>query len=345
MNSTHSIKRKSTPWRIVRGLLGASALLGALVTSSATPARAAEPELVPLVTFYSAARGDYFTTTQPEWTCKALGGCPQDPGYVVIGIQGHVYNPALPQPAGTRPLYHWWSPSRADNFLTSDPAWAGSVGDVTLDHDGYRLFRIEGYISTSAVVGSVPLQSFWNPSKADNAAVNGLRVRMPSGWSYYRTEGYLLGPKSAAGSKCEARLNANHVDTPWTALGNYVNTWSAPEDFMGGDALQISASGQTRIDFWGAHKSVSGDAEIAGADFPLPGVNKFMLIGKVTSGRVWVPGLGWHEAQQLFPVGAGTKCLEYNTQGTSAGDLQLQINDGNLGDNAGGPTVTVSQWW
>jgi hypothetical protein len=37
--------------------------------------------------------------------------------------------------------------------------------------------------------------------------------------------------------------------------------------------------------------------------------------------------------------------LEYDAEGTSAGDLQLTINDSNLGDNAGGPSVTVEQWW
>ena len=140
-------------------------------------------------------------------------------------------------------------------------------------------------------------------------------------------------------------MSANHTDAPWTAHGNYVNAWSAPSGFYGRDALRIGATGQTRIDFWGAHKSVSGDNDPAGSEFPLPGFNKYMLIGRVDSGRMWLPGLGWYEANQWFPVGAGTGCLEYNTQGTSQGDLELSINDSNLGDNAGGPTVTIQQWW
>lgn len=338
---------KSALSRLTSSVLAVAALSGAAVFApEPSPAQAAGPALVPLVTFYSAARGDYFSTTQPEWTCKALGSCAADPGYVVIGIQGHVYSPDAPQPAGTRPLYHWWSPSREDNFITTDPNWAGSVGDVTLDHDGYRLFRIEGYIPTSAVTGSVPLRSFWNSTTRDNAAVNALRVSMPAGWGAYRTEGYLLGPDSKAGDKCESRLAASHTDSPpWTAHGNFINDWAAPNGFVNGDALQIGATGQTRIDYWGAHKSVSGDNDTADGSFPLPGFNKFMLIGRVTAGRMWVPGQGYFEKNRWFPVGASTKCLEYNAQGTAPGELQLSINDSNLGDNAGGPNVTVSQWW
>jgi hypothetical protein len=327
---------------------GLGLAVGAAMASSAldpSAAHAAEADLLPLVTFYSASRGDYFSTTQPAWTCKALGTCAPDPEYRVIGIQGHVYRPDRPQPAGTRALYHWWSPSRGDNFLTTHPEWTGRVGDTTLLHDGYQLFRIEGFVRSTSVAGSVPLQSFWNWAERDNAAVNPRRVSMPSGWVGGRIEGYLLGPDTPAGDKCEARLTPNHTDTPWTAHGNFENAWEAPQGFYGRDALRIGATGQTRIDFWGAHKSVSGDNDPAGSDFPLPDFNKYMLIGRVTSGRMWVPGLGWYEENQWFPVGANTDCLEYNTQGTSQGDLVLGINDNSIGDNAGGPTVTIQQWW
>jgi hypothetical protein len=307
----------------------------------------AGPGLVPLVTFYSEAAGDHFTTTQEAWTCKVFrpADCPADPRYRIVGLQGYVHRADRPRPAGTVPLYHWWSPSREDNFLTSDPAWAGVVGDIRLEHDGYRLFRIEGFIPTAEAAGSVPLDSFWNPAVRDNAAVNPRRVSMPVGWGRYRREGYLLGPGAFAGRRCADRVAPDFVDpNPWTAHGNFVNTWAAPADLLDGDALQISAWGQTRIDFWGAHKNVAGEGP-AGGDFPAPGEPMFALIGQVSTGRIWVPGKGSYPANAWFPIGAGTGCLEYDAQGTLPGDLKLTINDNNLGDNAGGPSVTVRQWW
>lgn len=303
--------------------------------------------LIPLVTFFSGARGDYFTTSQPVWTCKVFRPdlCPADPDYRPIGLQGYVFRPDRPRPAGTTPLYHWWSPSRGDNFITSDPAWAGAVGDHTLLHDGYQLFRIEGFIQTAETAGSVPLDSYWNGGPRDNAAVNSRRVSMPVGWGFYRREGFLLGPGARAADRCVARLAPSFVDpNPWTAHGNFINTWSAPEDLLDGDSLQISATGQTRIDFWGAHKSVVGEG-VAGGDFPAPGEPMFALIGRVSTGRMWVPGKGSYPAGTWFPIGAGSGCLEYDAQGALPGDLQLTINDNNLGDNAGGPAVTVRQWW
>ena len=106
----------------------------------------------------------------------------------------------------------------------------------------------------------------------------------------------------------------NYADSPpWTAWGNFINTWSAPMDLLDGDALQIGATGYTRIDFWGANKSVSGEGP-APAGWPLPGEPSYALIGRVTSGRVWVPGRGSYRANTWFPVGAGTPCLEYDAQ-------------------------------
>jgi hypothetical protein len=303
-----------------------------------------DPGLTPLVTFFSTSRGDYFTTSNPVWTCQLFGSCARDPSYQAVGVAGYVHRADRPQPAGTAPLYHWWSPSREDNFLTSDPGWAGAVGAIRLEHDGYQLFRIEGYIDRAATSGAVPLDSFWNPGTRDNAAVSSRRVAMPGGWTRYRTEGFLRGPGTPAGNSCRARGAPRFVDDEaWTALGNFDNTWPGGALFDG-DALQIASSGQTRIDFWGAHKNCAGEGA-AGPGFPAPGEPAWSLIGRATSGRVWVPGRGSYPANVWFPVGANSGCLEYDSQGTSRGSLVLTINDDNRGDNAGGCATIVSQWW
>jgi hypothetical protein len=317
--------------------LGASFML---VGASASPAPAAAQTLLPLVTFYSPGRGDFFTTSQPAWTCKVLGTCGADPNYHAMGMQGHVFNPAHARPAGTVPLYHWWSVSRGDNFLTTDPRWAGVVGDF---RDGYRLFRIEGYIRSSAISGNtVELASYWNPTTADNAAVNPLRSAPPAGWTRYRTEGHLLGPTGqTARNWCVGSDPNNWDDAPWQAHGNRTNPWNSP--LVNGDTIKIRATGSTRIDYWGTNKPVQGEG-IAGAGWPAPDAPRYALIGFVSWGRIWVPGRGWYERNVRFPVGAETMCLEYSKP-TGTGELLLQNNDTNLGDNGGGPMVTVRQWW
>jgi hypothetical protein len=66
----------------------------------------ADPNLIPLVTFYSAARGDYFTTSDPAWTCGAFGTCSVGSGYRFIGIAGYVHRPVLVESVERRQLSH-----------------------------------------------------------------------------------------------------------------------------------------------------------------------------------------------------------------------------------------------
>jgi hypothetical protein len=46
------------------------------------------------------------------------------------------------------PLYNWYSSTHKDNFTTSDPRWAGKIGDVrdVGGGSGYRLMRMEGKV-------------------------------------------------------------------------------------------------------------------------------------------------------------------------------------------------------
>ncbi len=124
--------------------------------------------LVPLYTWYSLQRGDYMTTTDPAWR-GTIGEIRAGQGnYRLMRIEGLVFDPAAPQPPETVPLYHWWSASRQDNFLTADVAWAGRVGDTRAGEGDYRLFRIEGYVFRRAVAGTLPLYGLWNGTRTDN---------------------------------------------------------------------------------------------------------------------------------------------------------------------------------
>jgi hypothetical protein len=229
-------------YRAPRAAFFACALFASLSLAVALPAEAA-PTQIPLVTFFSPSRGDFFTTSQTVWTCKYFHTCAgvPDGDYRVIGLQGHIYNPANPQPAGTVPLYHWFSSVRDDNFLTSHPDWAGNVGDRRWEGGAdYALVRIEGYLRST---GTMALKSYWNGAVADNAAVAKATWEFapPAGYGFYRTEGFLLPPESFSLSRCPSSA-PNHVDSPsWQARGNYIDTWSAPADFINGDTVQLTA--------------------------------------------------------------------------------------------------------
>ncbi|MDG4771848.1 hypothetical protein [Solwaraspora sp. WMMD792] len=353
----------------VRSLLAAGIVTGVIatagaVTLAAPPATAGGPTLVPLVTFYSPARGDHFTTSQSAWTCKyfRLAGCAPDPLYHSVGIQGHVFNPDNPRPAGTTPLYHWWSPDRADNFLTTDPNWAGNVGDRKTSGHEYTLFRIEGYVPIALPVGGgMAFYSYWNPATEDNAAlatwnrVTGYSSPAP-GWGLYRREtGYLLPPESSTLQRCQPPMTTpNHTSDPWSAPGNHVTPWLAEHGLEDGDALRVDATGEIRTDFWGSVKPVHGYSwQHAVPGYPAPGEPPYSLIGSVTAGATFVSGRGWYEAGSWFPI-VGTRdtgtpstspCLLYEAAGLAGGRFQVTINDNNLSDNGGAATVTVRQWW
>lgn len=130
------------------------------------------------------------------------------------------------------------------------------------------------------------------------------------------------------------------------ARGNFIDTWPARYGIVNEDAFRLLASGTTRIDYWGNNKSVWGDQALASAGWPLPYERQYILMAKVTTGRVWLDSRSrWYYANQWFPVGGDSGCFAYDSLGQGAPQLQFGINDSNIGDNAGGPWVTVKQWW
>lgn len=102
---------------------------------------------IPLYSWYSPGRGDNFLTSNPDWSGQE--GDRKSPDYRFVRVEGYIHDPNIPPPIHSSivPLNSFWSPSRKDNFSTSDGIWAGAVGE-TRDPD-YRLFRNEGYIYTS----------------------------------------------------------------------------------------------------------------------------------------------------------------------------------------------------
>ncbi|MCY1061446.1 hypothetical protein [Nannocystis sp. SCPEA4] len=323
-----------------------SALCGGLVLFAAGEAMAAEAK-IPMVTFFSAARGDHITTSDPTWTCRYFNNCPAgsgDPtgGYVAVGMQGHVWNPDNPQPTGTNKLYHWWNPTRGDNFITSDPAWDDPTAPP---QPGYTMFRIEGYAAQSGPL-QLQLRSYWNPGTEDNAALTTWHYGANAGYSHYRTEGYLLPPDDATCSGAPT-----HIDpTSWLARGNYMDSWPQPNNFVSGDRVMFTAPQESyTVDYWGTLKPVRGNfGSAAVSSYPAPGRQEFALLATVTTGRAYV-GSGWYEAGKWF-IALGEHydwngpCIFYDATGVTPGELQTRFNDPILSDNSGGANVKIRHW-
>ena len=131
--------------------------------------------------------GQAIGLTQKAWIQNAIRGsaCKQ------IQAQAYANSP-------TRPIYHWYSPSRGDNFVTSHLDWAGCVGD---QQSGYRLSRVLGQVYTPNAPqpsGTHALYQWWNPERGDNFITTDSRwsdakaSERPQGYSFVRIEGYVL---------------------------------------------------------------------------------------------------------------------------------------------------------
>lgn len=169
-------------------------------------------DLAPVYSWWNQTRSDFFSTTQPDWAGNR--GDTNASGYTFVRTEGFAFSPARPQPAGTIPLYLWWSPSRRDNFTTTNPLWAGRLGDTR--PPDYQFVRLEGYVyspDSSPPPDTARLVSFWNLSDGDNllstitatSSPDDLRtlftglsrlgvgdLSRPEELAFVRTEGYLL---------------------------------------------------------------------------------------------------------------------------------------------------------
>jgi hypothetical protein len=156
-----------------------------------------DPLTVELQEWWSADRGDHYTTTHPLWTAAARNHHHHD--YVRLGSLGYAYSKDVPQPPGTVPIYSWWSPSRGDNFTTTQPDWAGRPGDRRAPDYGF--VRIDGYLYDPILpqpTGTVPVYSWWSPRRQDNRMTNArewagpLRATRAPDYTCFRLDGYAL---------------------------------------------------------------------------------------------------------------------------------------------------------
>jgi M6 family metalloprotease-like protein len=180
----------------IRLAMAIAVVFSMLVSSIRPDVAHAASGLIPLYSWWNKDRGDNFATTYPAWAgtpgaIRSSGGV----NYGFVRVEGFVFDPALPQPQGTVKLYSWYSSMRGDNFITSDPSWAGHPGGT---HDpGYIFVRMEGYIHDQPRAGTLPLTSWWGPTSQDNYATTkpdwGSALGATHGeFTSYRIEGNLV---------------------------------------------------------------------------------------------------------------------------------------------------------
>jgi len=149
---------------------------------------------LPLYQWYSPSRGDNFLTTDPKWAGKK--GAKKSPDYRFVRIEGYIFSPLNNQPANTIPIYSWYSPTRGDNFITSDPRYKPNNKVI----NGYKFVRKEGYIAKSTFVNGIALQSHWSVSRKDNFAsahatyLGIIGKKTAPDYKLYRTEGFVIDP-------------------------------------------------------------------------------------------------------------------------------------------------------
>ena len=107
--------------------------------------------LVPLNLYWNAgpkagAGGDNVASTFP----------PTQPGYDFARIMGYVFDPALPQPAGTVPLKLYYSATHLDHYTT-----AGAADEADAIALGYALVGLAGFITTPPSGPPPPAPPFW----------------------------------------------------------------------------------------------------------------------------------------------------------------------------------------
>lgn len=134
----------------------------------------------------------------------------------------------------------------------------------------------------------------------------------------------------------------------WSAPGNHQTPWPAPAGIQYGDVFRISAYGTIRIDHWGTTKNIAGELPAPGwgSGWPAYDSPRYALVAKVTAGSVWSPRTGRiYGPNEWFPVGTDSRCVQFLGRDVGIPQLVFSFNDPNLGDNGGGASVAVKQWW
>jgi formylglycine-generating enzyme required for sulfatase activity len=145
--------------------------------------------------WWSPSRGDNLATT--TWPGNA--GDIQSPDYEFVRLEGYIFNPNQAQPAGTVPLYRWYSGTNGDTFITTMPQ---STGDPNPTRSAdYQIRPLEGYIYSPDAPqppGTVALYGWWSDARKDYFTTTtpiwgaDLNVTKSPDYAFVRLEGYVI---------------------------------------------------------------------------------------------------------------------------------------------------------
>lgn len=122
-----------------------------------------------LYSWWNYDLADNYATTYPDWV--GLPGYRKN-NYDFFRLEGRIFKPDLPKPAGTIPVWHWWNGTLGDNFLATDHAWSPESTDY---HYGYDYVGLLGYIfpnGPTPPAGTTPLYHWQNLERGDNFATS-----------------------------------------------------------------------------------------------------------------------------------------------------------------------------
>jgi hypothetical protein len=169
-----------------------------------------------------------------------------------------------------------------------------------------------------------------------------------------------LGPASAAmASPSAPACSFQQIPVQWRQSffvpGNGHVRFTSRAGYVSGDMLHFRATGTTQIATWGDHKDPNGDAALApdNGRWPAPGVRKYALIMRITSGNIQFMSTGAigdaRVVCQSMTTGrwyaAGTDSGFLRVIAPPPAGIEFEINDDNIGDNNDGPTATLEQSW
>ncbi len=105
-------------------------------------------------------------STVEAQTAPVSTGLERSPDYCLVQFEGYVFDPALPQPRGTKPLRNFWSAPLNDNWATSGPP-----------PDGYEDGGLLGYVFDDRPSSplTVPLFTWWSGGFLDHMTTTDFR--------------------------------------------------------------------------------------------------------------------------------------------------------------------------
>ena len=135
--------------------------------------------------------------------------------------QEEISSKPSPGPPQLVPLKLYWSPERADNFVTATPS--GENDALTAS---YSYIRVEACIFPSQETGTVPLDLYWSAGRGDNfttATGQGVSDARAARYIVARTEGYVYQEQQPDTVPLNLYWSVGRGDNFTTATGQGAN--------------------------------------------------------------------------------------------------------------------------